>query len=181
LPDTGPAPSGHIIYVNKNVVGGEGSGRSWDDAMPELADVLRLASSQWGEDGSEAGWNASNPLEIWVAGGEYKPLYHAADGALNADGGRNNAFVMVPHVQLYGGFMGMEVRREARDWNANTTILSGDIGVPGDHTDNAYHVVVAAGNTNYPIQESVGIDGFTITGGNGDASGIISVNGQDIG
>jgi hypothetical protein len=43
--------------------------------------------------------------------------------------------------------------------------LSGDIGLPGDATDNSYHVVYANAVTNAVL------DGFTVTGGQGDRSG----------
>ncbi len=65
-------------------------------------------------------------------------------------------------MALYGGFAGGESERDARDPAAHPTILSGDIGVSGVITDNAYHVVhVTAG-----VTEATVLDGFTITGGN---------------
>jgi hypothetical protein len=64
-------------------------------------------------------------------------------------------------VAIYGGFAGTETERGKRDWVANPTILSGDIGTAGDPTDNSYHVVRANQEDELAI-----LDGFTITGGN---------------
>ena len=49
-----------------------------------------------------------------------------------------------------------------RDFQANETILSGDIGIPDDNSDNSYNVVRGANNAT--------LDGFTITAGNADGS-----------
>ena len=76
---------------------------------------------------------------------------------LTRDDDRTVSFVLRPDVWVYGGFAGTELLLEQRDWVANLTTLSGDIGVAGDHTDNTHHVVVAADNSR--------LDGFTITGG----------------
>jgi predicted outer membrane repeat protein len=50
------------------------------------------------------------------------------------------------------------------------TILSGDIGTPGDSADNSYHVVTS--NSGSTI-----LDGFTTTAGNADSSGANSFGG----
>src|SRR5690606_30759898 len=63
-------------------------------------------------------------------------------------------------VSLYGGFDGTEEERDERDWVANLSVLSGDIGVPGDSTDNAYHVVTASG-----VDRTAVLDGFTVERG----------------
>ena len=44
-------------------------------------------------------------------------------------------------MALYGGFVGTETDRSERNWVTNVTILSGDIGVVGDNSDNSYAVV----------------------------------------
>jgi hypothetical protein len=51
----------------------------------------------------------------------------------------------------------------------NTTILSGDIGLIGDKSDNSYHVIYADGST-YVINNSTVLDGFTIIGGNANGT-----------
>ncbi len=94
--------------------------------------------------------------EIWVAADTYTPT---------TPSGRNASFQMKAGVAIYGGFDGTESNRNERDWTTNVTTLSGDIGAPGDASDNAYHVV----NSN-AVTETAVLDGFTITGGNADGS-----------
>jgi|GEM_PF-5968353 len=77
---------------------------------------------------------------------------------------------MVKNVHLLGGFPS---GGGTRNWAANPTVLSGDIGASDDSSDNAYHVVISAGD---PGEGS--LDGFTITGGNATGTGTISVNGR---
>src|SRR5690606_6734849 len=101
-------PPGNFRFVNQNVTAtGTGSGENWTNAMPQLADALKWARQQW--EAGEADWDESEPLKILVAKGVYSPLYHADDELYGMDGGRDNAFVLVPYVQLYGGFAGNEI------------------------------------------------------------------------
>jgi predicted outer membrane repeat protein len=125
------------IYVNAGATSGANDGLSWSSAYTRLQDAL---SSAIVDD------------EIWVAQGVYKPTT-ASD--------RNASFRLVNGSALYGGFNGTETTRAQRDWQTNLTILSGDIGVLGNSSDNSYHVVVSA---NAPA--STVLDGFTITAGN---------------
>ena len=112
---------------------------------------------------------ASNGNEIWVKAGAHFP------GSLQTD-----TFTLKSGVALYGGFTGDETARDERDWEANPTILSGDI----DHNDtdpeanyiiedyaqiqvnNAYHVVTGTGTDATAI-----LDGFIITAGQANAGG----------
>jgi len=163
----------NILYVNIGVTAGNNSGDSWENAIPELADALK-----WARENQNAGiWSANDPLQLWVAAGTYKPLYNAADGQYTENGDRNNSFVLVKNVQIYGGFAGTETSIEERNWQSNQTILSGNIGNENDPYDNAYHIVIAAGN----LQQAV-LDGFTLTEGRGDGSifGGPLVNGLEI-
>jgi hypothetical protein len=101
--------------------------------------------------------NSLNGDEIWVKAGVHTP------GALRTD-----SFRVLRNTRLYGGFAGTETALNQRNWVANLTLLSGDIGVPGVNTDNSYHVVWVDGVALEPITGSTVIDGFTLTGGNGD-------------
>ena len=92
--------------------------------------------------------------EIWVAASTYRPTAGADRGV---------SFQMVQGVGIYGGFRGGETKRNRRDWLANQTILSGDIGVAGDQADNSYHVVLGA--------DGAVLNGFTISAGNANGGG----------
>jgi len=133
----GPALAG-VIHVKADATGTK-NGHSWADAYTDLQAALAAAES--GD-------------EIWVAQGTYKPT-------TGAD--RTVSFVLEEGVGLYGGFAGAETELGQRSWEANATILSGDVGTTGTATDNSYHVVVGA--------DLVVLDGFRITGGNANGSG----------
>jgi len=158
----------NILYVNKAVIG-EGIGNSWANAIPELADALVWAQNNKAD-------FTTTPLQIWVAGGTYKPLYSPEDGTnFGTDQSRNNAFLMVNNVQLYGGFAGTETILTDRDLSlvANKTTLNGDFNNDdtitgsgstlsiGNNTENAYHVIVSSGDVKAAL-----LDGFSITSGN---------------
>ena len=158
-----PAANG-TLYVKQ---GSAGNGSSWANAAAELADALLAAKG-----------NAAIK-QIWVAKGTYKPLYKAAE----VDNGnvpttdRDKAFVLVKDVKLYGGFAGAETDISQRDLTntPNATTLSGDLGTAGNTTDNAYHVLISAGDAG-----TAELNGFTLTDGNADGSNIIMVNGNTV-
>ncbi|QNR87218.1 hypothetical protein H9N25_19685 [Pedobacter riviphilus] len=170
--NSAPIPDGSgIVYVKQ---GGAGTyeGNSWANAAPELSDAL-LATK-----------NNIAIKQIWVAGGTYKPLYSPADNNFGASAGRDNAFLLVKDVKLYGGFAGTETTLAQRDLTltVNKSTLSGDFnnddvisGVGAtlnfaNNSENAYHVLISAGDVG--LAE---LDGFTIKGGNG-SGGSITVN-----
>ena len=99
--------------------------------------------------------------EIWVAAGTYRPT---------DDTDRAISFQLVDDVALYGGFAGTETARDERDWETNDAVLSGDIGTPGNNSDNSYHVVIGA--------DTATLDGFTITQGNANDGTINSGGGM---
>lgn len=137
------ASAGAVCYVNKAATGANG-GASWADAYTDLQSALGNGTC----------------AEIWVAAGTYTP------GAA-----RGTSFAIAPGRAVYGGFAGGETARAQADPVANATILSGDIGTPGDASDNSYHVVTLDGTTSAgAITASTVLDGFTIQGGNASGS-----------
>lgn len=104
------------LYVSSSA-NGAANGGSWADAFTNLHMALGLA--QAGD-------------SIWMAEGVYAPAVSAA---------RDSSFVLPSGVLLFGGFSGTENSLDERDWAAHPTILSGDIGVAGDSTDNAYTIL----------------------------------------
>ena len=179
--------SNGIFYVKED---GIGDGSSWANAYPNVADPLLLAAQQYsGYFTSLGGINPADTIrEIWVAEGTYYPMYSASGyhftnknfPSTATTTNRDNAFVLVKDVKLYGGFPpdANDVAHNtlaARDWNANPAILSGDIGTTSVNTDNCYHVMISA--------EAVGtacIDGFTISGGYANGTSSTSVNGRNV-
>ncbi len=161
----------NTLYVNKNISGGNVSGNSWSNAMPSLAEAVEWAH----QNRNESLWDASTPLQIWVAKGIYTPAYSPIDGSNYTDGGRDNTFLLVKNVKLHGGFSGNEANLSDRGTGGTPTILSGDIGTAADSTDNAYHVVVSANTV-----EQVLVEGFVIKEGNANGSTGITVNGKTI-
>jgi parallel beta-helix repeat protein len=127
------------IYVNGVVTGGANNGTSWTNAYSSLQDALTAAGSHY---------------EIWVAAGIYTPT-------TGTD--RTISFNMKNDLAIYGGFAGSETSLSERNWTTNKSILSGDIGSPGDSVDNSYHVVYNRNVIGMAI-----IDGFIIQGGYND-------------
>src|SRR5690606_28024344 len=88
--------------------------------------------------------------------------------------------VLKDGVAVYGGFAGTESSLSERQtdslslYSTNPTILSGDLGVVNDSTDNAYHVIIATGLNNFTL------DGFSIRDGNANGITHLTVNGRNI-
>ena len=134
------------IYVDMDATGAN-NGNSWEDAYTDLEPGLAAA-----EDGDQ----------VWVAAGTYLPTaQHCSSGNT-----RYLSFQLKDAVGVYGGFDPStgDVGWDDRDWVANEVILSGDIGIEGDNSDNSYHVFCHP--QGYYLNENSVLDGFTITGGN---------------
>ncbi len=129
------------IYVNQNATPG-GNGNSWATALDSLHEALMQA--QAGD-------------EIWVAKGTYTP-YLDAQYQVPADP-REATFALKKDVSLYGSFAGNETLLSQRNWSVDSTILSGEIGLPKD-SDNVYNVISAINLSN----TLVSVDGLYITG-----------------
>ena len=95
--------SSQITYVDGSASGAN-DGSSWTDAFVDFHDGLAAATSG----------------QLWVAAGTYTPA--------PAGGSETVSFQLTDSVAVYGGFAGGETSLSQRDWDANPTVLSGDIG-----------------------------------------------------
>lgn len=145
-----------VIYVN-HAAAGANDGSSWANAYTSLSNAL--AAAAYGD-------------EIWLATGTYYPEVEVDVNKNLALDPREKTFQIPNGVMLYGGFTGVELSKEERDWQLNPTILSGDL----DHNDvlsdgipfgtgelsgfNAYHVVYTVN-----VDANTGVDGVIIVGG----------------
>jgi gliding motility-associated-like protein len=107
-----------IIYVDTRTTGAN-NGTSWRDAYKSLTDGLA---------------NANSGDEIWITWGIYFPT---------SGNDRNQSFNLRSNIVIRGAFKGTETQLSDRfaDFQHYNTILSGDIGMYNDMTDNSYHVV----------------------------------------
>jgi hypothetical protein len=131
-----------VWYVNGSAAGSN-NGTSWANAYTDLQAALQNPSLSSGD-------------QVWVAEGTYKPT---------SGNDRTISFALRSGVAVYGSFTGSEAQLGQRDWAHHVTTLSGDIGVPGDRSDNSYHVVTSSG-----LDATAILDGFTITAGNANGS-----------
>ncbi len=134
-------PVGNVIYVNDNATGAN-NGDSWQNAFTDLQNGLAAAAS--GD-------------QIWVAEGTYYPGSQPS-----------SVFDLRAGVAMYGGFPDNLTcpDLQVRDWNSYPTVLSGDIGVPGDASDNCARILQANN-----IGSSTIVDGFRIASGNAPIQG----------
>ncbi|MBQ4819022.1 ELWxxDGT repeat protein [Aquimarina sp. MMG016] len=112
------------------------NGTSWSESTT-LKQALKIAQS------------CPAVEEIWVQQGTYVPGKNSSD-----------TFHIPDNIKIYGGFNGTETMLSERDWVNNTTILSGDIGIPGDDAGNSETII------NIENRENILLNGFVIEGGN---------------
>jgi predicted outer membrane repeat protein len=144
------------IHVNSAASLG-GDGRAWESAFQTVQEAIDAA---WASRGAVT--------EIWVAAGTYRPSKRT-----NPTDPRSASCVLFNALKLYGGFAGHEDSRDQRDPDTLVTVLSGDLnGDDGanfaNNADNCYHVVSASG-----VDNSTTLDGFTITAGNANSTGVV--------
>lgn len=144
-------------YVDASKADNAGAGTSWATAKKDLQDAINLAVS------GDA---------IWVKAGTYKPTQDPS-GNINPADSRDLTFFLKDGVKVYGGFSGTETLLSQRNVSTNVTTLSGDIGLTNDASDNCYHLVLAVFTS---VTSTAWLDGFTITGGNANGTGTITVN-----
>lgn len=146
------------VYVDADAAPG-GDGLSWATAYNDLD--LGIAAAADLVNVSIAGLEQ---IEIWIAEGTYLP--NRREDPSNP---RTATFTMQANTSLIGGFVGTETSagervRDAEELLVHETVLSGDLGVTDDLTDNAYTVVYAS------YQANVILEGLTITRGYADVS-----------
>ena len=127
-------------YVRHNAAG-MNNGATWYDAFTSLHTALQQA--QYGD-------------TIWVAAGTYYPSDTTS---------RDATFLLPNGVRLFGGFSGIETLLTERDIQLYPAILSGDIGLPGDASDNCYNVL-----TCHDADSTTVLDGFIIQDGNANST-----------
>jgi predicted outer membrane repeat protein len=133
-----------VVYVDADATGNN-DGSSWADAYNLLQDALAAACE--GD-------------EIRAAQGIYKP----DEGGGNTSGDREATFQLKNGVAVKGGFAGFgEPDPDARDIKDFNTILSGNIGIARDISDNSYRVVTGTG-----AEATAVLDGFTVTASCGE-------------
>ena len=143
-----------VLFVDDDAASG-GDGLSWGSAFDDLQAALDRASVL------RADADADNDVDqIWIAEGVYKP-----SAARVPDDPRTAAFSLRNSISLIGGFAGTETTLDERNVAACETILSGDLGIVGENSDNVDSVVLCASDTEATL------DGFTITGGNAEENG----------
>ncbi len=146
----GAAPARSLLYVDADASAGANDGSSWADAFTSLQAALDAASETGGQ------------VEIRVAEGVYQPT-EGPD--------RSASFYLIEEVAINGGFAGSgQPDPDHRDVAAFSTVLSGDIGTPGDPYDNTFHVVTAVN-----VFQTAVLDGCTITAGRADGAAVDSV------
>jgi predicted outer membrane repeat protein len=151
------------VYYVKPDAEGLKDGSSWKNASDDLQAIIN---------------EAKEGDEVWVWKGTYIPTTKAVATGTDLD----VAFVLRAGVNVYGGFNSEEetesVPKFGEAGREGTSTLSGDLDKSGSWSDkDAYHVVIAAGIS---ADSKTILDGFTISGGNANGSGNISVNGKSI-
>jgi len=161
------AACGGVIYVDADA-NSANTGSSWTDAFVNLQDALLVASS--GD-------------EIRVAAGIYRPDEDFANP--QGSSAREAAFWLKSGVAVKGGYAGCgEPDPNERDIDRWETILSGDLNEDDgrgfvNNGENSYHVVAYSSFMGTAV-----LEGFTITGGNANATdnlsggGLINIGGH---
>jgi hypothetical protein len=112
-----------VAQVSYVKAGGTGTGTSWADASGNLQAIINASAAN---------------SQIWVSAGTYYPT-------TTTD--RYISFIMKNGVAILGGFPNTgNPALTDRNWEANVTILSADIGVTGNNSDNSNHVIFNDGN-----------------------------------
>lgn len=151
-------PVSNVLYVDALNGNDANCGNAWSTAFKTLSAAMGLAANHTIVD------------SILVAEGTYYPT-----GDQNGTDRNTTFLIMRGKLKLFGGYPN---GGGARDITAHPTVLSGDIGVMNDSLDNSYHVMVIV---DIPAaDDSLVIDGFTITKGTANRGGPLIYGTQNI-
>lgn len=128
-----------VVFVNAAAAAG-GDGTTWGTAYNNLQTALSALNS------------ASCGNVIWLAAGTYRPTTGSDTSA---------RFEIPAGAGIYGGFNGTEANLVDRDWTANPTILSGDIGTIGNASDDSQNIVYFNGSAS-TIDNNTILDGVIV-------------------
>ncbi len=145
------------ILVNQNATG-ENTGTTWTNALISLEEGIDQACA----------CDTGATLSVWVAEGLYLPTekYDGEDESYKT-------FYVDKDVKLYGGFAGTENTLNERNIKYHTTTLSGDLGSPGDYSDNARILLYLDGRSDNLTSGDFLLDGFeVIQTGRDDGNGV---------
>ncbi|MCE6991159.1 choice-of-anchor Q domain-containing protein [Dyadobacter sp. CY323] len=148
--DMGAYETNSVVYVAADAANG-GDGSTWAAAMNNLNEAIEVAGT------------GSMQRDIWIKEGIYRPDRVASINNTPTPGNRENTF-NIRTSKVYGGFAGNETSISQRNIGLHPTILSGDIGVQNNLSDNVYHVLTS-------IVGDSRLDGLIIEGGNADGEG----------
>jgi hypothetical protein len=138
--ENSPCNLNDVIYVDLNATGLK-NGNDWDNAFTNLAAALNIQSG------------CTNVAEIRIKEGTYYP---------NITNDRSMGFQIPANVTVIGGFPSSGYPQPGdQDMSAYPTILSGNIGIPGDNSDNVYNVVFIEPGLDSAVLEALIIeDGY---------------------
>ncbi|MBI2423313.1 MAG: hypothetical protein HYV27_10830 [Candidatus Hydrogenedentes bacterium] len=136
------AAHGQVWFVDSGSIANPQNGTSWSAAFSGIQAAIDAAFAAGGG-------------EVWVKSGVYNEARDSATGAL----------MLRPDVDVYGGFQGTEVLREADRVRLPTTInaLSSRDGLP------AYHAVIGADN--------LILEGFVVLGASANGADLLGYGG----
>jgi len=122
---------GQIVYVNQNATGNN-DGSSWANAYTHLHTALIPANAN---------------KEIWIAAGTYSP-----------GTSRTSRYHLYRTYKFYGNFAGTETDKNQRidtiphtdgSYRTNETIITGDIGIAGNPSDNIANIFTIDDNGSF--------------------------------
>lgn len=155
--DMGAYETNSVVYVAADAPAG-GDGNTWATAFNNL------------NEGIEAAGIGIMQRDVWIKEGIYRPDRIANPNSTPTPNNRENTFYIRYTLKIYGGFAGNETSISQRNIGLHPTILSGDLGVLNNNSDNAYHVLFTnAGDSR--------LDGLIIEGGNANGDGNYSSGG----